>query len=282
MSQSTNSASNKSSKSSARISRRVNKTEPLPQYFFASFTGDRSGSMTVLGDAGEKGLYDWYKTLNESAKDNNQTGFISVTTFNNKITRILKNVDINTPFSKQDAHEAMKPRGTTCLYDCAVTDLNTLLSNVEKFRNSLPRAVKKLNPIISMTWVCCTDGIDNASKIFSKFDLNKCVKRARENGVKCLFIATNQDAVLKGEEYGFNPRESMTFSPNKTNADAAFRSVSQTIRAASLGSTKVAFTPTMRTQSVDPRDTPKTIPAYSTRERMYMSMTGVNSVIRRY
>jgi hypothetical protein len=101
-----------------------------------------------------------------------------------------------------------------------------------------------------MTWVCCTDGFDNSST-FSKEDFCKSVTRAREYGVKCLFIATNQDAVISGQEYGFNPEESLTFSANKNNAESAFNSMSQTIRSVSSGS-QATFTPAMRTASIDP------------------------------
>lgn len=253
----------------SHTSLRLNKEAPLPQWFFAAFTGDRSGSMRDLDGAGASGLHEWFQTLKKSAKDNNQIGRISITTFDNQINRILENVDIKTTtFSKAEANSAMEPRGRTRLYDCCVQDIQSLLSNIENFRNSLPPAVKKLNPKISMTWVCCTDGFDNVSK-FSKEEFCKSVTRAREYGVKCLFIATNQDAVMKGEEYGFNPEESLTFSANKNNAESAFQSMSQTIRSASTGAS-MAFTPAMRTASVDPyplRDNGK--------KNYYLNMAGL-------
>ena len=74
----------------------------------------------------------------------------------------LKNID-TIQFTKDDAMAEMAPRGTTRLYDTAVEDIDKLLHNVKTFRDSLHPYVRKLNPTISMTWACCTDGQDNAS-----------------------------------------------------------------------------------------------------------------------
>ena len=77
-----------------RRSRRLNKNgdnEPVPQYFFAAFTGDRSGSMSSLDSASAEGLYEWVKTMKETSTKNNQEGFISVTTFDDETNKIFDN-----------------------------------------------------------------------------------------------------------------------------------------------------------------------------------------------
>ena len=237
-----------------RHSRRINNNpeerEPVPQWFFAAFTGDRSGSMSSMEGASATGLYEWVQTMKESANENNQTGFISVTTFDNVKNKVINNIESKSvQFTKNDAEREMAPRGTTRLYDTAIEDIDDLLDNVEKFKNTLPNSVKNLNPNISITWVCCTDGMDNNS-INTSEDLRERVIDARKKGVKCFFIAANQDAVMAGNSYGFRQDSSLTFSANRVNAGIAFRSVSDNMKRASIGSQNTPFTQTMRQSSL--------------------------------
>jgi len=238
-----------------RRSNRLNseENEPVPQWFFASFTGDRSGSMRSVKGAGAAGLYDWVKTMKDTAETNNQTGFISVTTFDNEAKLVFDNVNTKSiQFTNAEALKEMKPRGTTRLYDTAIEDIDRLLSNVETFRNSLPKYVKEINPKIAVTWVCCTDGHDNASTDNSTSEFRDKVIYARSKGVECFFIAANQDAVMTGNQYGFSGNNSLSFSSNKKNAEFAFKSVSENMRQASTGSSNTHFTQNMRTASIDP------------------------------
>lgn len=241
-----------------RRSRRLNKNgdnEPVPQYFFAAFTGDRSGSMSSLDNASADGLYEWVKTMKETSTKNNQEGFISVTTFDDKTNKIFDNVNVKSiDFTKERAIKEMAPRGTTRLYDTAVEDIQQLLKNVAKFRKSLHPAVQALNPNISISWACCTDGQDNESSQYSSADLKKYVTKARKKGVKCFFIAANQDAIMTGNRYGFREDESMSFSANRTNASNAFRNVSDNMRRVSSGSSNTPFTQAMRQSSLTPHD----------------------------
>jgi len=243
----------------SRRSRRINKdkenTDPIPQWFFASFTGDRSGSMSQLEGASATGLYEWIKTMKESAIQNDQNAYISVTTFDNVVNKLFNNTDAkDISFTINDAKRAMNPRGTTKLYDTAIDDIKTLIKNVKAFRKTLHPMVKKLNPKISMTWACCTDGMDNESMRYDASDLKRYVTHARKLGVKCFFIAANQDAVTTGQQYGFDGDASLTFSSNRRNAAAAFRCVSQNMRRVSSGSSNTPFTQSMRMASLSTDD----------------------------
>ena len=238
---------------SRRLSSNPDEREPVPQWFFAAFTGDRSGSMSSMEGASGLGLYNWVKTMKKSAINNGQEGFISVTTFDDESKTIFNNVPVkNIQFTKDDAMTEMTPRGTTRLYDTAVEDIDRLLQNVKTFRESLHPYVRKLNPTISMTWACCTDGQDNASETSFKYDLREKVLAARKLGVKCFFIAANQDAILTGNQYGFSGDNSLSFSSNRINAAAAFRSVSENMRRVSAGSSDTPFTQDMRMSSLTP------------------------------
>ena len=230
-------------------------------YEAAKYFGQKNVLVKPLEVSGASatGLYEWIQTMKQSAIDNNQTGFISVTTFDNIKNKLFDNIDSKSlKFTINDAEREMSPRGTTRLYDTAIEDIDDLLDNVETFKKTLPKNIKKLNPNISITWVCCTDGMDNNS-INTSEDLRERVIDARKKGVKCFFIAANQDAIMAGNNYGFTRDSSLTFSANRVNASMAFRSVSENMKRASMGSQNTPFTQTMRQSSLA-EDTRQTIP----------------------
>ena len=226
----------------------------MTPYVFAAFTGDRSGSMQGIYNESATGLYEWATDLIESANENNQQGRMFITCFDNTAERRLDNVDLkNVRITQRDCMNWMKPRGSTRLYDTAIEDLDNIIAKVEEFKKNLPRAVKMLNPKVSIVWACCTDGYDNCS-VNSSNDLKNKVLWAREQGVKCFFLAANQDAVTTGKNYGFSPDTSMTYTADAQHSAMAFRSVSTNMKQASRGE-NYTFTQYQRQSSQDPRDT---------------------------
>lgn len=231
-------------------------------FIFAGFTGDRSGSMQGIYNESAQGLYEWATELIESANQNNQQGRMFITCFDNKSEKRLDNVDFNkTNLTFENCKEWMKPRGSTRLYDTAIEDLENIVQKAEEFKKNLPRNIRDLNPEISIVWACCTDGFDNSSMKTSK-DLKNKVLWAREKGVKCFFLAANQDAVTTGESYGFSPDQSLTYTASAQYAEMAFRNVSTNMRQASCGES-YTFTQLQRDSSLrtppPPQNTP-TIP----------------------
>ena len=217
-------------------------------FIFAGFTGDRSGSMQGIYNESAQGLYEWSTELIEGAIQNNQKGRMFITCFDNKAEKRLDNVEFRkTKLTLDNCKEWMKPRGSTRLYDTAIEDLENIVQKAEEFKQNLPRNVRILNPEISIVWACCTDGFDNSSMNTSE-DLKNKVLWAREKGVKCFFLAANQDAVTTGESYGFSPDQSLTYTASAENAPHAFRSISNNMRQASCGKS-YAFTQLQRDSS---------------------------------
>ena len=204
-------------------------------FVFAGFTGDRSGSMVGIYRQSAVGLFEWATDLIESANENDQQGRMFITCFDTKAEKRLDNVDFkNVHISQKKCYEWMQPRGSTRLYDTAINDLDNIVSKAKEFKENLPRAIKMLNPEISMVWACCTDGYDNVS-VKTAEDLKTKVLWAREQGVKCFFLAANQDAMETGQRYGFSPETSMTYTADAEHSIMAFRSVSTNMRQASCG-----------------------------------------------
>lgn len=242
--------------SNTQSNKRQNTVAP---YVFAAFTGDRSGSMQGIYEVSATGLYEWATDLIESANDNNQQGRMFITCFDNKADKRLDNVDLKyVRITQKKCMEWMNPRGSTRLYDTAIEDLDNIIQKVEEFKKNLPRAVKMLNPEISIVWACCTDGYDNSS-VNTREDFKKKVLWAREKGVKCFFLAANQDAVTTGQSYGFSADTSMTYTADTEHSAMAFRSVSTNMKQASRGES-FSFTRVQRQSSQRQQSPPPTAP----------------------
>lgn len=227
-----------------------------PLYVIASWTGDRSGSMTNISRTSGIGLYDWLKDITASATEHNQEGKIFVTTFSDESTSNvagtpIKQVQqeiIENKITQDTCISWMEADGMTKLYDTAIAELKNIVEERDRMYDALPRQVKLLDPEISMVWACCTDGFDNKSTA-TITEFKQTVLWARSKGVKCFFLAANQDAEAVGQSYGFERDMSMTYTPDDYTAGYALRSVTQVMRQATTGSEDFHFTEVMRTQS---------------------------------
>jgi len=230
-----------------------NRPPDFPQYVFATFTGDRSGSMASMIRGNQnvpaEGLYEFITSQCKNAVLNKQTSFISVTTFDDNIETVIDNKQSGEIIvSIKDCIKWMKPRGTTKLYDTGISCLTNLQKNTTEFMNTLPKNVKKLNPKVIKIWSLMTDGYDNTSFANDR-DLRKTVEEARKNGVVCYFLAANMDAQEVGESFGFSADNSLTFDADFQHAPCALRSVTANmLRTASDGSS-VPFTQCQRQSS---------------------------------
>lgn len=220
---------------------------------FAGFTGDRSGSMSSMGDSPGEGLYTWIKDQVEGAAENSQTGKLFVSTFDQKNEIHMNNksfddikVDENL---KAQCLEWMNPRGCTQLYDSAIGDLTRLMRAKEEFEANMAPMLRELDPKIVMIWACLTDGFDNSS-ISSVAQFREKVEEAKAAGVKCFFLAANQDAISTGAQYGFDASCSLTIGADRRTSGNALRSLSQLTQQVANGSESFeGFTSMMRQSS---------------------------------
>ena len=236
-----------------------NRPPDFPQYVFATFTGDRSGSMADM-IAGNKnvpaeGLYEFITSQSKNALLNKQTCFISVTTFDNAPETVINNIKSERIIvSMENCREWMKPRGSTRLYDTAIGCLNKLTKNADEFIDSLPVHIKRLNPRIVKIWALMTDGYDNAS-FSGPGDLRKTVELAREDGTICYFLAANMDAQEVGESFGFSADNSLTFDADIQHAPCAMSSVTQNMLRTASDGIRAPFSQMQRQSSQNPTAT---------------------------
>ena len=222
----------------------------IPNIVIAGFTGDRSGSMSSMGDAPTQGLHSWIINQKESIAENSQIGKMFVSTFDSDhdIRIDGENIsDVNVTL--EQCQNWMEPRSMTKLYDSAIADLDRLIQAKINYERNMPRSLRILDPKIVIVWACMTDGADNESES-SVQDFKNKVKEARDlHDAKCFFLGANQDAVMTGTRFGFSQDCSLTFGASGPAAASALRSVTQVMREASEGSQNIGFTPMMRQSS---------------------------------
>lgn len=124
-----------------------------------------------------------------------------------------------------------------------------------------------------------TDGADNSS-VHKMEDFKNKVKEAQDvHDIKCFFLGANQDAVMTGQQYGFQQDCSLTFGATASCAGNAMKSVGQVMRQASTGSQEVGFTQSMRVSSAPP-PAPQSIPLKSTQTPSFGRLNYYNSLMR--
>lgn len=210
-------------------------------YINAVFVGDRSGSMSSMGNAPKEGVADFMRKHKELAKNNpHSVVVVTVVTFDDRAEIAYHGKANNiTDIDIRLARSYMIPRNTTRLIDTAIDALYSqgieIETAMEILHNSkLPRRrwpwkyispeVCRLRPTIASSFTLFTDGEDNASRRTS-YNLSDEIKKHEDKyGTVCLFAAANQDAVKMGNCYGFHRDRSLQIGTDISEAQAAFDS----------------------------------------------------------
>lgn len=241
----------------ANIKRSKDNKRPTvpPHVVYASYCGDRSGSMNNQKDASANGLYDWVKEISSGIIQNNQEGYMNVVHFDNKVEQNINYEPMDKVIiSMKDAHNWSNPRGSTKLYD-------TVIQEICKLRKKIKER-KERNPELHVHGIfqLFSDGYDNNSVV--SIDMMKnAIQEARKEGISCYYLGIGQDAVEIGQDYGFSADESLTVDVGNKTSGFAFRSCSANmLRAASTGTTP-SFSQVMRQSSAPSQqyDTPSTV-----------------------
>lgn len=222
---------------------------------------DRSGSMCTFDgvqvDMNEKLLSD----AKELATKNNIKTYLTFTTFDTTAETHLDNVDIVTTDipTKEELVDMLKPRSSTRFIDTVLEALKNIEKQKKAIIDSLPRAVKMLEPNIVTILNCTTDGMDNAS-FSSQTMIRDAMNKYRKEGGEAILLAANMDAQEIGRQYGFSEDTSLTVHNSDPEAITfAFDCVMQTTREVSSGGRAIPYTPLQRSCSqatpVDDDDT---------------------------
>lgn len=184
---------------------------------------DRSGSMSSIMDDSIGG----FNTFIKQQKELPDKATLTVALFDDKYELLYDNVDIKDV--KEITNQEWFPRGTTALYDAIGKTINDVKLNHAKLGVEAP----------SKVLVCVvTDGHENDSKEYSKYDIQKLIENCEKDDWNFIYLAANQDAFSVGSSFGISGGNTFTytastdgvFNMTSTLNDAAvsYRSMSTT------------------------------------------------------
>lgn len=181
------------------------------------FVLDRSGSMERCKEATIEGFN---SVLNNNEKFEGEVR-ISLYQFDTEYEEVYSNVLIDG--APKLTKEIFEPRGMTALCDAAC---RTIKEVDERLRKTLEG--KRPSKVI---FAIITDGYENASKIYSREDLNDMItKQTEKYNWKFVFTGANQDAIVSGGSYGINtPSSCSTYIPTASGTACMYNNISDGI-----------------------------------------------------
>jgi len=202
---------------------------------------DRSGSMSGKESDTIGGINVAINEL-KSSKAEGDTVRISINLFDHEQIMLLRHVDV-TQYSDLPI-SAFVPRGQTALLD-AIGD--TLAYFMEK---------KLMNP---SAYDCCTiyiatDGLENASKRYSRGKIAKMISTAKTTyNIEVLYLGANQDAILEAGSIGISADHAINYAETQDNVEAVYRNVSRVASSQREHGSARGFTAVERHSSAPPQ-----------------------------
>jgi len=152
---------------------------------------DRSGSMDLIGQSTVDGFNSFIKEQRAAEGEANLT----LVQFDNHYQVDYTNLNIK-HVKDLILGETFVPRAMTALYD------------------AIGRTIAETKTKNDVVMVIITDGMENASREFSREGVFKSIEEKKKEGWNFLFLAANQDAIKAGGDMGISANNSMTYSAN--------------------------------------------------------------------
>ncbi|MBR7070642.1 MAG: hypothetical protein IKI29_00495 [Clostridia bacterium] len=180
------------------------------------FILDRSGSMAGL----ESDTIGGFNSLIEKQKKEDGKCYVSTVLFDNVSEVIHDRVSLDKIKPMTDKEYFV--RGSTALID-AIGGAIKHIENIHKYAR--PEDVPE-----HTMFVITTDGLENASHIFSSNEVKKMVKHQKEKfGWEFLFIGANIDSVETAKHFGIGADRAVNYHADKGGTAVLFRTVAQTV-----------------------------------------------------
>ena len=184
---------------------------------------DRSGSMTSIINDSIGG----FNTFLKQQKALPDEATITVALFDDRYDLLYDNVCIKS--AEELTNKVWYPRGTTALYDAIGKTINNEKLNFARLGKEAPAKVL----------VCVvTDGYENASKEYSRSNIQKLIKDCEKDDWNFIYLAANQDAFAVGASFGISIGNTISYAASPAgvagmssvlnNATASYRSMSST------------------------------------------------------
>jgi len=183
---------------------------------------DRSGSMAAIVNDVIGGV----NTFIDAQKQPGASALFTLCQFDDHYETLLDGAPIGD--AKPLTPQTYVPRGSTALWDAIGRTINTTGARLAKMSDA-DRPSK-------VVFVIVTDGMENSSKEFGKAKIKEMIEhQTNKYQWQFVFLAANQDAILKGAELGMRGSNSMTFAANHVGTQSAFGSLSSNVRNYAVG-----------------------------------------------
>ena len=180
------------------------------------FILDRSGSMSGK----EADTIGGFNSLIEKQKNEDGECLVSVVLFDHEMDVLYDRVSIKDMPAMTEREYFT--RGSTALLDAMGGAIHHI-GNVHKYAREEDRPAKTI-------FVITTDGLENASRIYSADKVRSMVKHEQDKyGWEFLFLGANIDAVETARAYGLREGHAVRFHNDKRGIDLNYTVVSETV-----------------------------------------------------
>ena len=191
---------------------------------------DRSGSMQSMNGGHIEATSAFIKKQQKNAKELGVRCEFTLCAFDDKVE--MKNwTDIlNCELVGGDGvlNDMLEPRGTTRLIDTVIEQIDQQKKEYAIWMNGRTQLEIDEGARGERILAVITDGQDNMS-LKSSRDMNIAIKKLRDDGVSCMFLAANQDAITQGAIFGFGAGASLNMDANRGGIMGAMESCSAAI-----------------------------------------------------
>ena len=184
------------------------KNEKLTEMVFIL---DRSGSMAGL----ESDTIGGFNAMIEKQKKEEGEALVTTIFFNNRSETVHDRVKLADVPKLTDKDYVVG--GCTALIDA----IGLAVDHIEKIHKyARPEDVPG-----NVVFVITTDGLENASRIYTSGDVKKTVEKKKEEGWEFLFIGANIDAVETARHFGISEDHAANYHADKKGTATVFSAV---------------------------------------------------------
>lgn len=179
------------------------------------FVLDRSGSMAGVVDDTIGG----FNAFIEQQKKEDGVALVSTVLFNHESKVIHDRVNL-LEVKEMDRND-YRVGGCTALLD-AVGDAIHHISSVHKYLREEDVPEKTI-------FIITTDGMENASHEYNKYEIRKIIERKKELGWEFIFLGANIDAFAAASNIGIDNDHTSMYMQDKLGTKANFASVNNAV-----------------------------------------------------
>lgn len=182
------------------------------------FILDRSGSMAGL----ESDTIGGFNAMIEKQKKQPGKAYVSTVLFDTSTTVLHDRAELTTvkPMTADDYFAG----GCTALLDAIGGAINHI-GNIHKYAR--PEDIPA-----HTIFVITTDGLENASRRYSKSDIKRMIERQRSKyGWEFLFIGANIDAIVTAESFGIEQSRAVNYHADKKGTEVLYDAISAPLTA---------------------------------------------------